>query len=279
MKKLIALILTLAGMCSLTACGPKTEPTESSSGEEPVEVIVFAAASMEASLDQIAELYKAENPNVSLTFNYDSSGTLRDQIKDGAECNLFISAGQKQMNALDINDTTGKNEDKNDYVEADSRINLVENKVVLAVPESNPSNINTFADLAGDQFSLLCIGNSDVPVGSYSLEILDSLGISIEKLEQDSRVTYATNVTEVATQVKESVVDCGIIYATDAATHGLTVVDQATEEMCSRVVYPAAVIKGGTERASQEAQAFLDYLHTDAEAVAVLEDVGFTVLG
>ena len=278
MKKLIALILVLTSICSLSSCGEKNPAEAPISQDEPTEVIVFAAASMEASLNNIADLYKEKQPGVTLTFNFDSSGTLRDQIKDGAECNLFISAGQKQMNALDIKDTTGKNKDNLDCVVSDSRINLVENKVVLAVPEENTDNVRTFADLAGDQYDLLCIGNSDVPVGSYSLEILESLGISVQELENKGRVTYATNVTEVATQVKEGIVDCGIIYATDAATHGLVVVDQATEQMCSRVVYPAAVMKGGSEAAMKAAEEFLNFLHTDTDAVAILENVGFTVL-
>ena len=92
-------------------------------------------------------------------------------------------------------------------------------------------------------------------------------------------MTYASNVSEVATQVKEGAVDCGIIYATDAFTYELNVVDQATAEMCDQVIYPAAVMKcGGSEASQAAAQAFLDYLHTDADAMAVLEGVGFTVI-
>ena len=118
-----------------------------------------------------------------------------------------------------------------------------------------------------------------MPVGSYSLEILDTLGIDIAQLESDGKVTYASNVTEVANQVKEGAVDCGIIYATDAYTYELTVVDQATADMCSQVIYPAAVMKSSSGEAAQAAaQAFLDYLHTDESAIAVLEGVGFTVL-
>jgi molybdate transport system substrate-binding protein len=209
---------------------------------------------------------------VTLTFNFDSSGTLRTQIKEGAVCDLFLSAGQSQMNDLEA----GRNEDGADYVCSDTRIDLVENKVVLAVPDDNPAGITGFADLATDKLSLLCIGNDDVPVGSYSLEILDTLGIDIAQLEGDGKVTYASNVTEVANQVKEAAVDCGIIYATDACTYELTVVDQAAADMCSQVIYPAAVMKSGTEDARNAAQAFLDYLHTNEEAIAILEGVGFT---
>ena len=289
MKRIAALSLALALTLGLTACGggnagtaetpaansttPAAETTAPQA--EPVEVVVFAAASLEATLTEIADLYKEVAPEVTLTFSFESSGTLRTQIIEGAVCDLFISAGQSQMNDLEA----GQNDTGADFVYADTRIDFVENKVVLAVPDDNPAGIETFSDLATDKLSLLCIGNDDVPVGSYSLEILDTLGIDIAQLESDGKVTYASNVTEVANQVKEGAVDCGIIYATDAYTYELTVVDQATADMCSQVIYPAAVMKSSSgEAAEAAAQAFLDYLHTDESAIAVLEGVGFTVL-
>ena len=289
MKRIAALSLALALTLGLAACGGGTTGTAETPAAnsttpaaettapqaEPVEVVVFAAASLEATLTEIADLYKEVAPEVTLTFNFDSSGTLRTQIKEGAVCDLFISAGQSQMNDLEA----GQNDTGADFVYADTRIDFVENKVVLAVPDDNPAGIETFSDLATDKLSLLCIGNDDVPVGSYSLEILDTLGIDIAQLESDGKVTYASNVTEVANQVKEGAADCGIIYATDAYTYELTVVDQATSDMCSQVIYPAAVMKSGSgEAAEAAAQAFLDYLHTDENAIAVLEGVGFTVL-
>ena len=289
MKKLLSLALAGALTLSLAACGGGTTGTADTPAAnstapaaettapqaEPVEVVVFAAASLEATLTEIADLYKEVAPEVTLTFSFESSGTLRTQIIEGAVCDLFISAGQSQMNDLEA----GQNETGADFVYADTRIDFVENKVVLAVPDDNPAGIETFSDLATDKLSLLCIGNDDVPVGSYSLEILDTLGIDIAQLESDGKVTYASNVTEVANQVKEGAVDCGIIYATDAYTYELTVVDQATADMCSQVIYPAAVMKcGGSAASMAAAQAFLDWLHTDAGAVGVLENVGFTVL-
>ena len=288
MKKALSLTLALALALGLTACSGGTPGTANSpaaqSSETPapetetVDVVVFAAASMEATLTEIAQQYKEVAPNVNLTFTFDSSGTLKTQIEEGAVCDLFISAAQKQMNQLDSADTTGTNEGL-DFVQSDTRINFVENKVVLAVPDDNPKGIESFQDLASDKLELLCLGNDDVPVGAYSLQILDTLGIDIAGLEADGKVTYASNVSEVATQVKEGAVDCGIIYATDAFTYGLNVVDQDTADMCDQVIYPAAVMKYGGSEASQEAaQAFLDYIHTNESAIAVLEGVGFTVL-
>ena len=281
MKKFFSLLLALSLALSLTACGGSTDTADTDADDatettaEPVEVVVFAAASMEATLTEIAGLYRDVAPNVELIFTFDSSGTLRDQILEGATCNLFISAGQAQMNALDAADTTGTNTAGNDLVYSDTRVDFVENKVVLAVPDDNPAGIESFQDLATDKLSLLCLGNEDVPVGSYSLEILDTLGIDIAQLEADGKVTYASNVSEVANQVKEGAVDAGIIYATDAFTYELTRVDEATADMCSQVIYPAAVMKSASGEA---AQAFLDYIRTDSAAVAVLEGVGFTVL-
>ena len=238
---------------------------------EPVELIVFAAASMTETLTEIAELYAEVAPNVTLTFNFDSSGTLKTQIEEGADCDIFISAAQKQMNQLDI--TSDANTDGLDFVISETRINLLENKVALVVPDGNPAGIESYEDLATDKLTLLCLGNDDVPVGQYSLEILEYLGIDVTELESEGKVTYGSNVKEVTTQVSEATVDCGIIYATDAYSADLDIVDLATSEMCSQVIYPAAVLNITSNQ--EAAQAFLDYLQTD-EAMAVFESVGFT---
>lgn len=249
------------------------EATEEATEEEPVELIVFAAASMTETLTEIAELYKEVAPNVTLTFNFDSSGTLKTQIEEGADCDVFISAAQKQMNQLDISRDEESNPDRLDFVLSETRVNLLENKVALVVPADNPAGIESYSDLATDKLTLLCLGNDDVPVGQYSLEILEYLGIDVTALESEGKVTYGSNVKEVTTQVSEGTVDCGIIYATDAYSAGLDIVDLATSEMCSQVIYPAAVLN--ITKNQEAAQAFLDYLQTD-EAMAVFESVGFS---
>ena len=244
---------------------------------EQTEVVVFAAASLESALTQIAQTYEAQHEDVKLTFTFDSSGTLKTQIEEGAVCDLFLSAAQKQMNQLDCQDTTGANTDGLDFVYSDTRIDLLENQVVLAVPPENPGKINSFTDLAVGDY-LLCIGNDDVPVGAYSLEILNYLGYSLEQLEDQGKVTYASNVSEVARQVKEGVVDAGMVYATDASTYGLNVVDAATPEMCQQVIYPAAVMKSGQADSYDAAEDFLTYLYTNETAISVWKDVGFTLI-
>ena len=289
MKKCLSLLLALCLTFSLTACGGKTDtsadaadgsqttdntPAEAPAGD-PVELIVFAAASMTETMNQLKEMYEQNNPNVTVTYNFDSSGKLLTQIKEGADCDLFISAAPKQMNAMDgsLKDDAEKNPDGLDLIVTGSRINLLENKVTLTVPEGNPKGIESFDQLSellknGDV--MLAIGNSDVPVGQYTLKIFNYYGI--DETAVANKLTYGNNVKEVTSQVSEAAADCGIIYATDAFSAGLTVVDSATAEMCGQVIYPAAVLKGDKEDAAQD---FLAYLQTDA-AMTVFESVGFS---
>ena len=280
MKKLLSLILALALVFSLAACGSKTDDTntddtQGDANTESVDLVVFAAASMTETLNEIAEMYKEVAPNVNITYNFDSSGKLLTQISEGADCDLFISAAPKQMNAMDgsLIDDKDKNPNGLDLIVTDSRINLLENKVTLAVPEGNPKGIESFdqlAELLKGRDVMLAIGNSDVPVGQYTLKIFNYYGI--DETAVADKLTYGNNVKEVTSQVSEAAADCGIIYATDAYSAGLTVVDSATAEMCGQVIYPAAVLKGDKEEA---ARAFLAYLQTDA-AMTVFESVGFS---
>lgn len=280
MKKLFAMLMAAVMVLGLAACAaPATEetaaPEETVPEAEPVELIVFAAASMTETMNQIAELYKAKAPNVTLTYNFDSSGTLKTQIQEGAECDLFISAGQKQMNQLDITADSEVNTDKLDFVLEGTRINLLENRVTLCVPEGNPKDIKSFDDLADklkEGSVLMAMGNSDVPVGQYTQKILAFYGLDEEKLAKDGVITYGTNVKEVTTQVTEASVDCGVVYCTDAFSAGLTPVDYATKEMCGQVIYPAAVLN--ISKNQEAAKEFLAYLQTD-EAMKVFEAVGF----
>ena len=276
MKKMFSLLLAGVMALSMTACGSSASAKSTNTpNAENVEIVVFAAASMTETLTEIADLYKEVSPNVTLIFNFDSSGTLKTQIEEGAEVDLFISAGQKQMNQLDITADTSVNTAGLDFVERGTRINLLENKVTLVVPEGNPKGVDSFDTLiAGlkDGSLMLAMGNSDVPVGQYTQKILKYYEVSEEDLAAAGVITYGTNVKEVTTQVSEATVDCGVVYCTDAFSAGLTVVDSATAEMCGQVIYPAAVMNVSEHKA--EAQALLDYLTTDA-AMAVFEKVGF----
>ena len=225
---------------------------------------------MQETLEQIADQYEAENPGVTVLLNLDSSGTLKTQIEQGADCDVFISAAQKQMDELDIAVDADKNPDRLDFVDDATRVDLLENQVVLVVPKGNPKNIQSFSDIAS-RSELIALGNSDVPVGQYSEEILRNLGLW-DALNAAGKITYGSNVKEVTTQVAEGVADCGIVYATDAFSAGLMAVDEATEDLCGQVIYPAAVMKHSAQK--EQATAFLEYLQTDA-ASEIFESVGF----
>ena len=269
-------------LTALFGCGQASQTANGAQDTQSAttELTVFAAASMTETLNQIAEDYKTVDQNVSLTFNFASSGDLLSQIREGADCDVFISAAPKQMNALDgsLKDDADKNPDGLDELLDGTRIDLLENKVVLAVPEGNPKGIESFdklADQLGAGEVFLAIGNSDVPVGQYTRKIFAHYGLDEQSLADAGVLTYGSNVKEVTTQVSEGAVDCGIIYATDAYSAALESVDEATADMCGQVIYPAAVLRNSAH--PDEAKAFLDYL-TGEDAGRVFESVGFTPL-
>jgi len=275
-KKVIAILLFSVLALSIVSASGRAAGATSTEPVKQTELIVFAAASMTETLNAISGLYAKVAPNVKLVFNFDSSGTLKTQIQQGADCDLFISAGQRQVDQLDITAPATVNTEKLDFVLTSSRLNLLENRVTLVVPKGNPKNIRNFGSMA-DAINrgqiLLAMGNSDVPVGQYTQDILKYFKLDEKALATAGRISYGSNVKEVTTQVSEASVDCGIIYCTDAFSAGLDVVDYATTDMCGRVIYPAAVLKTGKNQ--EAAQAFLNYLST-RDAMAVFEKVGFS---
>ena len=282
MAALLALAMTMTA--GLTGCGSTNTNTNADTGSaasdtgKKTELVVFAAASMTETLNQIKTDYEAQHKDVTLTYNFDSSGTLKTQIQEGATCDVFISAAQKQMDQLDASKDETANPEKLDFINSDSRMDLLENKVVLVVPENNPKNINSFDDLKSKLESgdvLMAMGNSDVPVGQYTQKILQYFGLDEKALADAGEITYGSNVKEVTTQVSEGSADCGIVYYTDAYSAGLKVVGEATEEMCGKTIYPAAVMKNSEH--SEQAQEFLAYLSSDA-AAKVFEKVGFVAV-
>lgn len=260
MKKAIAIMLV-----ALVSVSALFSQAASEQQGQKTQVIVFAAASMTETMNQIKALYEEANPGVEILCNFDSSGTLKTQIEQGADCDLFISAATKQMTALtDLG-----------MIDTDTTVSLLENRTALAVPAGNPKGIVSFDQLAGllrEGKVFLAIGNSDVPVGQYTQKIFAYYGIDETSIQ--SCLTYGTNVKEVTTQVSAASVDCGIIYGTDACSAGLQVVDMATEEMTGgRVIYPAAVMANA--RNKEAAIALLEFLKGE-EATAIFEAVGFS---
>ena len=235
MKRISAIVCTLL---LLTGCAAR-----------PMTITVFAASSLTDVMTELGQRYEAENSAWDVVFNFDSSGTLRTQIDEGAECDLFLSAGKNQVEGM-------------------KSVDFLENRVVLI------GNMGSFAELKtalekGEV--LLAMGNEDVPVGQYTRNILTYLGLDESELAKNGCITYGGNVREVLTQVKEGVADCGIVYATDAAVGGLDIQDTATEDMCGRVIYPAVVRSGRGED-------FWTFLQSET-AAEVLKEAGFTPLG
>lgn len=261
MRKTIAIIMMAILATSLFASGA-AEATASSTPTQGI--IVFAAASLTETMTELGQRYEEANPGTEVVFNFDSSGTLKTQIQEGAPCDIFISAAPLQMDQLqDLG-----------LVDTSTRLDLLENKVTLATAPGNPSGIGGFDDLVsrlGTGSVFLAIGNSDVPVGQYTQKIFDYYGIDETAIA--SCLTYGSNVKEVTTQVAEESVDCGIIYATDAFSAGLEVIDEATPEMCGQVIYPAAILLGSPNR--DAAEGFFEYIKTD-EAMEVFASVGFS---
>lgn len=286
LKKIFSLFLVLALTFLIFGCNSQavktsvesSENLEVASEKEPAkhDLIVFAAASMTETLTQIKSLFEAENKNVNVVYNFDSSGTLKTQIEEGAVCDVFISASPKQMNQLDQGTETEKGLE---LIEHTTRFNLLENKVALAVPDGNKKNINSYDDLVKglkDKSITFAMGNSDVPVGQYTQKILAYFELDENELASSGVITYGSNVKEVTTQISENTVDCGIIYGTDAYSAKLQVVDYATKEMCGQVIYPAACLKNSDYL--EDGKLYLEFLKSNA-AKAVFEEVGFSPLG
>lgn len=274
MKKCISFFAALS-MLLCAGCGAAQPASHPQTIPEQATLIVFAAASMTETMTILGDQYMADHPGVEIVFNFDSSGTLKTQIQEGAACDIFLSAGQKQMNQLDIQADPEQNTEGLDFLLEGTRFDILENKVALAVPDGNPAGINTFDDLIAGLKSgsiMLAMGNADVPVGQYTQRILTFYKLEEEALAAAGVITYGSNVKEITTQIREGTVDCGIIYQTDAFSAGVTIADTADAGMCGQVIYPAAILN--TSKNVEAARDFLDYITSDA-GDTVFAAVGF----
>lgn len=283
MRKFMTAALIAAVAVSAAACGAKQEAaetqtetskasesteaeskeTESEAPAEEATVTLAAAASLEyAFTEKIIPAFEAANPGIKVEGTYDSSGKLQTQIENGLDADIFFSAATKQMKALD----------EESYVKSDSITNYLENKIVLIVPAASESSIASFDDIASAD--MIALGDPEsVPVGQYSKEALTNLGIwdGIQ-----DKISLGTNVTEVLNWVAEGSADCGIVYATDAATTDkVKVVAEAPEgSLATPVVYPVALMAQTENKDTDAAQKFFDYITSD-EGFAVFEEYGF----
>lgn len=276
MKKLMATILALVLMLAfVTGCGKKEqpepatqEPEVEAKEEEPkedeqeaVELLVAAAASLEYSFkDELIPLFEEQHKGITVKGTYDSSGKLQAQIEEGLEADVFMSAAPKQMKALD----------EQTLMDSDSITDLLENKIVLIVPADGDAKVTSFEDI--NKAESIALGDPEsVPVGQYSQQALTNLGVWDEI---QPKVSFGTNVTQVLNWVAEGSADCGIVYATDAATTDkVTVLGEAPEgSLDSKVIYPVGVVASSAN--PKEAQLFVDFLGSP-EAIAIFEKYGF----
>ena len=251
---IFCLIISLIAGCS-------TENKDKTAKQQ--EIYVLAAASMTDAIQEIGANYEKEHKNIKLVYNFGSSGALQTQIEQGAPADVFISAAQKQMNVLD----------KKDLLDKSTRKDLVENKIVLIVPTKSNLKINSLSDLASDKVTKIALGEPNaVPVGQYSEEIFSKLNI-LDNVK--SKAVYASDVRQVLSWVETGEVDCGLVYATDAAiSDKVKVLFEAPGDTHKPIIYPVAMLKSSSHQ--EEAKDFINYL-TNNESKTVLEKYGFTV--
>lgn len=262
-----AMVTAVAMLAVLTACGQteskdEKETGEKNEGKKPVtELTVLAAASMTDAMQEIGEAYQETHENIEITYQFDSSGTLKTQIEEGAPADIFISAATKQMDELV----------QGELVEEDSVFPWLENKVVLIVPKDSEDGPDSFEDAAKEEVPMIAIGNEDVPVGQYTQTIYQNLGLW-EDIQ--AKANLASNVRQVLDWVATGNAPCGVVYATDAQIEkNVKVVCEAPKGSCDPVIYPAGMVSASKEKeASAE---FLEYLKTE-EVSEILEAYGFT---
>lgn len=264
MKKFLraGLIFVLC-MILFTSCSNMEE------SKQEVELYVFIAASLSNAMEDIAQKYKEVNPNVTIVYNADSSGTLKKQIEEGAECDIFFSAAMKQMNELN----------EAGYIKKDSIINLLENKVVLIKAKNQETKVTDFDNIT--LAANLALAGKDVPVGSYAREIFVHLGILDQVMSME--INECANVSAVLAAVSEASNEIGITYATDAYSllDSVDIIALAPEEyLKTPVVYPVGQVKNekiGKIR-EQAAQEFIQYLQSE-EALKIFEKYLFSNYG
>jgi molybdate transport system substrate-binding protein len=259
---ILGLVATMFMGCSQDTQNPENNPEQSN--EKALELTVAAAASLTDAMKEIEELYKKDHSNTTFEFTFGASGALQSQIEEGAPVDVFLSAAQKQMDSLE----------EKDMIDKDSRKDLLLNKVVLITPQDSNADIKTFEDISTDKVKKIALGEPEsVPVGQYSEEVFDALNIKDQAV---AKAVYGTDVRQVLSWVETGEVECGIVYATDAATTDkVEVVTEAPEDSHKPVIYPAALIKDSKNK--EAAKSFLDFLSTK-EAQEVFEKYGFSTL-
>ena len=259
--KNIATILTLSLITSLGIVGCNSSDTKNkdSESQEAVELNISAAASLKEAMEKIEEEYKKVNENVTLVVNYGASGSLQQQIEQGAPCDVFISAGQKQMKALDEASLLLEGTYKD----------LLENDLVLIAPKD--SDVSNLDDLITNKVKHIAVGEpSSVPAGKYADEVLVNLDL---KYKIKDKLVFAKDVKEVLAWTQSGNAEVGFVYYSDTInTDNIKIVETTPSTSHSAIVYPIAVIKESKKpEAAKEFEDFL--LSTDGQAI--LKDFGY----
>ena len=268
MKKKILAALTAGILTTGLMTGGVFAADTEVKGDENLkgEVYAFIAASLSNSMEEIQKDFNELYPNVTIYYSADSSGTLQTQIEEGARCDLFFSAADKQMDAL--------TEEK--LTKEDTVVDLLENKVILIKPKDGETKVTGFENITDAEN--MALAGEDVPVGQYSREIFNNLGIMDDVNEME--INECKNVTDVLAAVSEGSNEVGVVYATDAASVAdkVEIIAEApADSLQTPVLYPVGLIedKEASEDDTKAAEAFLDYVESDA-AIKVFEDYGFT---
>lgn len=266
-KKLLAILMSLAMVMAFTACGSDSEDASDDSAAK-TEVKVFAAASMQSSLEELEASFEEANPGVDIVLNCDSSGTLMEQIKEGAPCDIFFSAAQKQMDEL---------EGEGLVVEG-TRTNVLNNQlVVITYPESGTAvtGLETLKDAKS-----IALADGSVPVGKYTRQALMNLGI-LDEVEDPATITTQQvsdalggveiseqgNVSKVLTAVAEGSCEVGTVYLSD--TYGqedaVEILEQVSYDVTGNIIYPIAQIANpdATEAETEAAAKVIEYFTND----------------
>ena len=253
------LFLWLSLSSCLVAC---SVPTLKSQQPEGVNLIVSVPASLQDAMKAIEPLYTKQTPNISITYNFGSSGSLQQQIQQGAPVDIFISAAPKQMHAL---------ESKGLLLE-ETRQNILKNQMVLVSPQEQ-IYISNFQQLNSNQITKVAMGYPEsVPAGEYAKQVLTSFNL-FHRLKP--KFVFAKDVRQVLYYVETGNVDAGLVYATDAKlSNKVKLVAIAPPDSYSPIIYPVAVLKDSQN--SDDAKQFVKFLMSDS-AKQVFESYGFKI--
>lgn len=271
MKRLTAALLVATMAAGMMACGTKEEAADA----EQTEIQVFIAASLNTVMTELAEMYNEEHPEVTITYNADSSGTLMTQIEEGYECDIFFSAAQKQMDQLE----------EDGLVVDGTRANVVNNQVVVVTLKDSDTKVTGLENI-GEAENIALAGGS-VPVGKYTRQALVNLGV-LEEVEDVSAITTQEvsdalggveiseqdNVSKVLSAVVEGSCEVGTTYYSD--TYGyeddLTILETVSYDLTGNVIYPIALISNSEadDAQTKAAEDFLAFILSD-EAKAVFD--------